>query len=637
MTPLRFARSALRARPAAFRVPLQRRGYAEAVNDKIKLSLVLPHQTIFRSTDVVQVNIPAESGEMGVLANHVPSIEQLKPGLVEIVEEGGASKKFFLSGGFAVVQPDSQLSINAVEGFPLEDFSAENVRAQLAEAQKIASGNGSEQDIAEAKIEIEESDPCRICRHRYGTTKYAFSIMAEELPTNSSSHGLSLMGDENHLTGYLLETPRRWHMKTTLSERQGPTSPSSIQNPSRTLDRFSDGDNYKRLLFTFPMLYSDLTSERDPFFDGRGMPLNPHNTPISRSGCQSEIGSIGKDKQDAHSPAKYDKHVTHQSSDAVTDGDNPLTSHFNGREKMWKPPKPPKPPFLANINVSTQSDVENIRPSLRAVPPKRVDDRRPMLETLYRSLPSRVPSRNFGQPFEPAVTELTPEHHPARLKHSWNTSRIVPGRYFPRPFTRRELEVLGIPLNNPSMPFPAPIPTIDKLPLRRGVISFDWKLEDHYPNDTDSFSATETNHTALPQGSWNALRQFPHKLPSLRQLTQTALYYLTPWKQSTPKQNSSLRTTITVPFAPKSETFPVEQDQLSIPGLVDGAYVLQFNLVLPLVLAHQTTRLTAAIRRCMSLRVAAIAASIVRTILVTIIQWLLFVFRVEVTVELSQV
>ena len=32
---------------------------------------------------------------MGVLANHVPSIEQLKPGLVEVLEESGASKKFF--------------------------------------------------------------------------------------------------------------------------------------------------------------------------------------------------------------------------------------------------------------------------------------------------------------------------------------------------------------------------------------------------------------------------------------------------------------------------------------------------------------------------------------------------------------
>lgn len=32
---------------------------------------------------------------MGVLANHVPSIEQLKPGLVEILEEGGATKQYF--------------------------------------------------------------------------------------------------------------------------------------------------------------------------------------------------------------------------------------------------------------------------------------------------------------------------------------------------------------------------------------------------------------------------------------------------------------------------------------------------------------------------------------------------------------
>jgi len=43
----------------------------------------------------VQVNIPAESGEMGILANHVPAIEQLKPGLVEIIEEAGASKQYF--------------------------------------------------------------------------------------------------------------------------------------------------------------------------------------------------------------------------------------------------------------------------------------------------------------------------------------------------------------------------------------------------------------------------------------------------------------------------------------------------------------------------------------------------------------
>ncbi|KIX01505.1 ATP synthase subunit delta, mitochondrial [Rhinocladiella mackenziei CBS 650.93] len=155
MSALRLSRAALRAGSAVTLKPIQRRGYADAVSDKIKLSLALPHQAIYTATDVVQVNIPAESGEMGILAQHVPSIEQLKPGLVEIIQESGGSKQFFLSGGFAVVQPNSVLSINAVEGFPIEEFSEEAVRSQISEAQKVASGTGSEQDVAEAKIELE--------------------------------------------------------------------------------------------------------------------------------------------------------------------------------------------------------------------------------------------------------------------------------------------------------------------------------------------------------------------------------------------------------------------------------------------------------------------------------------------------
>lgn len=60
-----------------------------------------------------------------------------------------------VSGGYANVMPNSKLSINAVEAYPLEDFSAEAIRSQTAEAQKVANGGGSEQDIAEAKIELE--------------------------------------------------------------------------------------------------------------------------------------------------------------------------------------------------------------------------------------------------------------------------------------------------------------------------------------------------------------------------------------------------------------------------------------------------------------------------------------------------
>jgi F0F1-type ATP synthase epsilon subunit len=52
------------------------------------------------TTSSVQVNLAAESGEMGILAQHVPSIEQLKPGLVEVIEEAGGSKQFFRKRGY---------------------------------------------------------------------------------------------------------------------------------------------------------------------------------------------------------------------------------------------------------------------------------------------------------------------------------------------------------------------------------------------------------------------------------------------------------------------------------------------------------------------------------------------------------
>ncbi|KAH9809352.1 ATP synthase [Melampsora americana] len=125
-----------------------------AADGKLQLSLVLPHETIFSSSGVTQVNIAAESGDMGVLANHVASIESLKPGVVEVIENQGDSKKWFVSGGFANVHPNNSLTINAVEAYPLEAFSAEAARAGLQEAQRALS-TGTEAQKAEAAVEVE--------------------------------------------------------------------------------------------------------------------------------------------------------------------------------------------------------------------------------------------------------------------------------------------------------------------------------------------------------------------------------------------------------------------------------------------------------------------------------------------------
>ncbi|KAK0195352.1 epsilon subunit of F1F0-ATP synthase N-terminal domain-containing protein [Armillaria mellea] len=153
MASLRFLATAARRAPST--ISLGKRGYAVAA-DKISLSFVMPHQAIFTSADVVQVNTPSATGDMGILANHVPTVEPLRPGVVEVIEAtGGPSKKWFVSGGFATVHPGSKLTINVIEAAPLADFSAEAVRTNLAEAKKVVAGNGSVEDKAEAQIEAD--------------------------------------------------------------------------------------------------------------------------------------------------------------------------------------------------------------------------------------------------------------------------------------------------------------------------------------------------------------------------------------------------------------------------------------------------------------------------------------------------
>ncbi|CAG8576936.1 18021_t:CDS:2 [Racocetra fulgida] len=109
------------------------------------LDFFLLGATIYKNVEVQQVNIAATSGDMGILASHVPSIEQLKPGVIEVIENANTTKKFFVSGGFAIINPNSSLDINVVEAFPLEEFSPE----------RAATSGSSEEERNIAKVEVE--------------------------------------------------------------------------------------------------------------------------------------------------------------------------------------------------------------------------------------------------------------------------------------------------------------------------------------------------------------------------------------------------------------------------------------------------------------------------------------------------
>ena len=107
-------------------------------SDALKLSLALPYQTLYNESEVQQVNLPSVNGDLGILANHIPIVEQLRPGLLEIISKNGDSEQYFVSGGFAMVQPGNKLTISAIEAFKPDQIDLSAVKNLIADAQKRA-------------------------------------------------------------------------------------------------------------------------------------------------------------------------------------------------------------------------------------------------------------------------------------------------------------------------------------------------------------------------------------------------------------------------------------------------------------------------------------------------------------------
>jgi F-type H+-transporting ATPase subunit delta len=132
-----------------YRVITKRRFATEA--QKLIVNFAVPHQAILSKQELIQVNLSSTDGDMGILHGHVPMIVQLKPSVLSLVSSQGTTK-YFVSGGFATMNPDSTLNINAVEACLLQELDFEQARKELQEAQKLLQ---SEQDKVVGQIQVE--------------------------------------------------------------------------------------------------------------------------------------------------------------------------------------------------------------------------------------------------------------------------------------------------------------------------------------------------------------------------------------------------------------------------------------------------------------------------------------------------
>ncbi|KAL3311176.1 ATP synthase subunit delta, mitochondrial [Cichlidogyrus casuarinus] len=139
-------------------IPARLRTLATEVHNKpneLNLTLASPGQVFYEKKVVKQVDIPGMSGMLGVVAEHVPTIGVLKPGLVNVTEEDGVIKKIFVSSGSFTVNADSTIQILAEEAVTIDMLDAQAIREGLSHAQSELNSASSEQAKAEKQILLE--------------------------------------------------------------------------------------------------------------------------------------------------------------------------------------------------------------------------------------------------------------------------------------------------------------------------------------------------------------------------------------------------------------------------------------------------------------------------------------------------
>ncbi|KAJ3254603.1 delta subunit of the central stalk of mitochondrial F1F0 ATP synthase, atp16 [Boothiomyces macroporosus] len=131
---------------------LKIRQYATAAK-QLTVNFAAPHQAFLTGAEVTQVNLTSTEGDLGILVGHIPTVLQLKPSVISFITPKG-TEKYFVSGGFAAINPDSSMNINAVEACTLQELDFDAAKTALDAAQKAAK-TGTDLEKASAEVEVE--------------------------------------------------------------------------------------------------------------------------------------------------------------------------------------------------------------------------------------------------------------------------------------------------------------------------------------------------------------------------------------------------------------------------------------------------------------------------------------------------
>ena len=118
---------------------------------------IVSAEALIYSGPATKVVLPAETGELCVLARHAPLLTKLRPGLVRLANEFEAEQSFFISSGFVEVQPH-MVTVLADTVMRTRDLDEEAARTAMERTQKAIAAQPSAADydklMAELRMEM---------------------------------------------------------------------------------------------------------------------------------------------------------------------------------------------------------------------------------------------------------------------------------------------------------------------------------------------------------------------------------------------------------------------------------------------------------------------------------------------------
>lgn len=120
----------------------------------VKVNIVTPDGPVY-DADIEMVSVRAESGDLGILPGHIPTVAPLKIGAVRLKKDG-QTELAAVSGGFLEVRPD-QVTILAQAAETAESIDKERALAAKKRAEDRLNKRSDDTDIRRAELALQRA------------------------------------------------------------------------------------------------------------------------------------------------------------------------------------------------------------------------------------------------------------------------------------------------------------------------------------------------------------------------------------------------------------------------------------------------------------------------------------------------